>query len=85
MSNPRALAPAPATFKQHGVPAMPPEPYRYLDVRVRRSAGEASFRWQVHERDGRLTEGSAWTYTTEREALREGNAAARAIRKRAAG
>jgi hypothetical protein len=57
-------------------------PFRFLDVRVVRSAHDRSqFLWQVFERDGTLLESSTQTYSDDRAALRAGNAAARAIRK----
>ena len=59
------------------------EPYRLLDVRVLRCASDRSrFRWSVRERDGRTVETGSHSYTTEAEAFRAGNAAARAVRKR---
>ena len=59
------------------------EAYRLLDVRVLRCASDCSrFRWSVRERDGRVVETALHSFTTEAEAFRAGNAAARAIRKR---
>ena len=59
------------------------EAYRLLDVRVLRCASDRSrFRWSVRERDGRMVETGSHSYATEAEAIRAGNAAARAIRKR---
>jgi hypothetical protein len=60
------------------------EPYRLLDVRVLRGASDRGrFRWSVRERDGRVVEAGTHSYATEAEAFRAGNAAARAVRKRA--
>ena len=59
------------------------EPYRFLDVRVRPAidaAGGYRWNWQVLEDDGRPIETASLSYDTEVAALREGNAAARAIR-----
>jgi hypothetical protein len=62
------------------------ELFRLLDVRVRLSAGVADgyrWRWEVLESDGQLIETDSLCYDTEVAALKAGNAAARAIRKRA--
>jgi hypothetical protein len=57
-------------------------PYRLLDVRVLRSASDRNqYEWRVFERDGTLLQSSTQTYSTESKALRDGNAAARTIRK----
>jgi hypothetical protein len=57
-------------------------PLRLLDVKVVRSALDRSqYEWRVFERDGTFLQSSTQTYATERDALRDGNAAARAIRK----
>jgi hypothetical protein len=57
-------------------------PCRFLDVKVVRSAHDRSqFEWRVCERDGTLLQSSTQTYAVERDALRDGNAAARNIRK----
>jgi hypothetical protein len=54
--------------------------YRVLDVNVRRSGSR--FKWQICESDGRVIATSADTYSTDREAVRAGYRAARAIRDR---
>ena len=57
------------------------EDYRLLDVKVVRCASERHrFRWRVLC-DGQLVGYSSQSYSTEAEAFRAGNAAARAIRK----
>jgi hypothetical protein len=61
------------------------EPYRFLDVRVRAVSDAADgcrWNWQVLEKNGELIEAASQSYDTEVIALRAGNAAARAIRKR---
>jgi hypothetical protein len=57
--------------------------YRVLDVNVRRYGSR--FKWQICESDGRVIETSADTYSTDREAVRAGYRAARAIRDRCKG
>jgi hypothetical protein len=62
---------------------MKTESYRLLDVKVLRCTSNRSrFRWGVRESDGQLIELALNSYSTEAEAMRAGNAAARAIRKR---
>jgi hypothetical protein len=57
-------------------------PFRFLDVKVVRSTHDRSqFAWQVFERDGTLLQCSTQSYSDERAALRDGNAAARNIRR----
>src|SRR3954470_23836 len=57
-------------------------PFRFLDVRVVRSAHDRSqYVWQVRECDGTVLQYSTHTYSDDRQALRDGNDAARAIRK----
>ena len=57
------------------------EDYRLLDVKVVRCASERHrFRWRVLC-DGQLVGYSSESYSTEAQAFRAGNAAARAIRK----
>jgi len=61
------------------------EPYRFFDVRVRGvsdAAGGWRWSWRVFENCGELIETASLSYDTEPAALRAGNAAARAIRKR---
>jgi hypothetical protein len=61
------------------------EPYRFLNVRIRPSigaAGDYCWNWQVLEDDGRLIGSASESYDIETAALRGGNAAGRAIRKR---
>jgi hypothetical protein len=53
--------------------------YRLLDVRALRHG--SSFRWEIRESDGRLIESSSDAYSTDREAIRAANRAARAIKK----
>ena len=68
-----------------GTLCMNPFPHRFLNVRVRESAGAADgyrWRWQVLESDGQLIEADSLGYDKERAALNAGNAAARAIRKK---
>jgi hypothetical protein len=61
---------------------MTPEPYRFLDVKIRPCPLAAKqFRWQVLEDDGRVVEVAPRSYATDAEARRVGNAAARHIRK----
>jgi len=60
------------------------EGYRLLDVKVVRCASELHrFSWHVlEESDGRrLVGSSSQSYSTDADALRAGNAAARAIRR----
>jgi hypothetical protein len=56
--------------------------YRVLDVKARRYGSD--FRWEIRESDGRIIESSSDAYSTDREAVRAGNRAARAIRKQCA-
>jgi hypothetical protein len=57
------------------------EDYRLLDVKVVSCASECHrFRWRVLC-DGELVGSSSRSFSTEAEAFRAGNAAARAIRK----
>jgi hypothetical protein len=53
--------------------------YRLLDVRTLRRG--SSFSWEIRESDGRLIESSSDVYSTDREAVRAANRAARAIKK----
>jgi len=58
--------------------------YRLLDVKVACCSSERNrFRWRVLERGGQLVGAGSQSYSTEAEAFRAGNAAARAIRKAA--
>lgn len=59
-----------------------PDSFRILDVRVTRTvSGQSGYQWKVFESNGQLLEASTRTYATDGEALREGNAAARKIRR----
>ncbi len=56
--------------------------YRVLDVVVRRCASNPpAYEWKVLESDGMVIASSTHTFATEGEALRDGNKAARAIRR----
>ncbi len=58
------------------------ERYRILDVIVRRCASDlAAYGSRVLESDGRVLASSTRTFATEREALHDGNGAAREIRR----
>jgi hypothetical protein len=60
----------------------PDDPFRILNVKVVRNSRDRSlYEWQVFESDGTLLQSSTQTYSNDRDALRAGNAAARAIRK----
>ena len=56
--------------------------FRILDVRVTRNPMYPTrYQWRALESGGRIVETSTQTYATDREALRDGNAAARKIRR----
>ena len=60
------------------------QPLSVLNVRVNRNPMYPSrYQWKVLVSDGRVIESSTQTYATEQEALREGTAAAREIRRSA--
>jgi uncharacterized protein YegP (UPF0339 family) len=56
--------------------------YRVLKVKARRYG--STFRWEIREADGRIIETSSDAYSTDSEAIRAGNRAARAVRKKGA-
>jgi hypothetical protein len=60
--------------------------YRVLNVTARRCPQDPSrFRWAIREVDGLLVASAVMSFTTEAEAFRAGNAAARALRRTAEG
>jgi hypothetical protein len=61
---------------------MSPDASPELTVKVLADSNRGQFRWEVRDAGGRVAEAGQHSYSTEIEAFRAGNAAARAIRKR---
>jgi hypothetical protein len=61
---------------------MASEPLGILRVKVIPTGGQ--FRWAVRDEKGKIIESATEVYTTDRAALRAGNAAARAVSRRLA-
>ena len=73
---------AAAVFVCIGSTARLPDDLSHRKDRVSKLSASASFQWQVRESDGQLVTSSSDFHSTDAEALRAGNAAVRAIRKR---